>query len=191
MIARKKAVFIRPGTSKDFATIVQKYAPSGEGDPWDPFLDVEGWKRIKPKGLLVAECEGRYAGFLYWFLTRHPWFDYAVGSAAHVHELHVLPEFQGRGVGRCLVDRFLSDLRARHVATAYLETGEENQIERHLYESTGFLPIRRRVLYRATLGQTEAPLSPPNGKAARARSARSKGRTRCIPKHRRVEQAMP
>jgi hypothetical protein len=50
---------------------------------------------------------------------------------------------------------------------------------------------RRRVLYRATLGYVEAPLSPQNGKVARPRPACSRGRTRWVPEHRRVERAMP
>lgn len=66
-------VTIRQGTPADLVNVVDHYGP---GDtPWDPFGDLVRLQGIPLEGLVIAEIDGEYAGFLYWFMGENPWFD--------------------------------------------------------------------------------------------------------------------
>jgi hypothetical protein len=48
----------------------------------DPFCDTNKIGKLRYERLLVAEVDGRYAGFLYWHIGNKPFF---------AHELRALP----------------------------------------------------------------------------------------------------
>jgi hypothetical protein len=55
-------ILVRQASPADLTNIVCHY---GAGDsPWDPFADLAKLQRIPLEGLIVAEVEGQYAGFL-------------------------------------------------------------------------------------------------------------------------------
>lgn len=84
---------VRPGTQDDLPLIAKHY---GRGDtPWDPFGDVARLRKIPLGGFLVAEVDGEYAGFLYWFETERPWFDESVWQCAQIEELQSFPDTGG------------------------------------------------------------------------------------------------
>ncbi len=100
------------------------------------------------EGLLVAEVEGEYAGFLYWFEGEKPWFDQDIGRYAHIEEVQVLRKHRGRGVGKRLLTSALNRLMASGVEAIYIDTTEGNDVARHLYEAAGFLPIFGTIHYK-------------------------------------------
>ncbi len=144
---------IRPGREADFPAIALQYGPGDS--PWDPFGSPDRMQQIPIGGLLVAELRGAYAGFLYWFESRRPWFAPAEERCAFLQELHVRPELQGRRIGRRLVERFVQEVRAQGMARVYVETGEENRRARALYESVGFRPYRTDVHLQMSLEGAE------------------------------------
>jgi ribosomal protein S18 acetylase RimI-like enzyme len=63
---------------------------------------------------------------------------FAARPLLNVHDLAVLPEFRGRGVGRALLAAAEARARARGCAKLTLEVREDNARARALYEQCGF-----------------------------------------------------
>jgi ribosomal protein S18 acetylase RimI-like enzyme len=99
---------------------------------------------------LVAERDGRVVGALIGEVEKPADGSdtYAVpGSTAHVHDLAVLPEAQGAGVGRALMERFEGELRARGVESYGLEVMAGNDTARAFYDKLG-LELAQVTLYK-------------------------------------------
>jgi ribosomal protein S18 acetylase RimI-like enzyme len=100
--------------------------------------------------LLVAERDGRLVGALVGEVE-----DPAEGgdtfavptSTAHVHDLAVLPDAQGGGVGRALMERFEQELRKRGVESYGLEVMAGNDAARAFYGRFG-LELAQVTLYK-------------------------------------------
>jgi ribosomal protein S18 acetylase RimI-like enzyme len=99
---------------------------------------------------LVAEREGRVVGVLIGEVEKPAEGSdtYAVpNSTAHVHDLAVLPEAQGAGVGRALMDRFERELRERGIESYGLEVMAGNDAARAFYDKLG-LELAQLTLYK-------------------------------------------
>jgi ribosomal protein S18 acetylase RimI-like enzyme len=140
-------ITIRPGRAEDLSEVTRQYGPLGDS-PWDPFASADRLAKIPLDGLLIAEKDGTYAGFLYWFEGRKPWFDKGADQYAQLEELHVRPEFQGWGVAQKLVDGFLREVTQRRIPLLYVATDETNEATQHIYERAGFRPFLRTIHYR-------------------------------------------
>jgi len=81
-------------------------------------------REAKPVGLAV--CLGSYSTFM-------------GRPVMNVHDLAVLPEERGRGVGRALLSAIDDAARARRCGKVTLEVREDNEVARRLYERTGFV----------------------------------------------------
>jgi hypothetical protein len=79
---------VRQATDDDLQTIADNYG-GNVSNPLNPFTSVDGLKQLPRRGLLVAEIDGAYAGFLYWFLAAEPLDDYNVNKYASVVEVKV------------------------------------------------------------------------------------------------------
>jgi ribosomal protein S18 acetylase RimI-like enzyme len=140
------SITIRQAIPDDLPTIVGHY---GRGDsPWDPFADLVRLWNIPLEGLIVAEVEGRYAGFLYWFVGEKPWFDVGVETYAHIVEVQVVEKRRGQGVGKRLLAYALERVKESSIEAIYIDTTKDNLAARHLYESAGFRPLFRTIHYR-------------------------------------------
>jgi [ribosomal protein S18]-alanine N-acetyltransferase len=96
----------------------------------------------------VLEQDGRMIG--------HGVLSVAVGEA-HVLNVCVHPDCQGRGLGRRILDRLLRLAREHEADTAFLEVRASNTVAQHLYESAGFNEIGvRRGYYPAHNGREDA-----------------------------------
>ena len=90
---------------------------------------------------LIFEADGQVAGYA---LLCKTWSQEAGGSAVWIDEIYVLPEFQGRGLGRA----FFAELEAIAPAARYrLEIEPDNARAEALYRRMGFevLPYRQMV----------------------------------------------
>ena len=86
----------------------------------------------------------------------HAVMSVAVGEA-HILNVCVAPEWQGKGLGRRLLERLLRIAVQHHADTAYLEVRVSNQSARNLYESSGFGEIGvRRDYYPAHPAREDA-----------------------------------
>jgi ribosomal protein S18 acetylase RimI-like enzyme len=100
--------------------------------------------------LVVAERDGRVVGALVGESE-----DPADGSdtfevptsTAHVHDIAVLPDAQGGGVGKALMERFEQVLRERGVKSYGLEVMAGNDAARAFYEGMG-LELAQMTLYK-------------------------------------------
>ena len=93
------------------------------------------WRR-DPEGILVARVDGKTAGFVAgdanWFSKRE---HKKVGA---VHEIVVLPEYRGMGIGKALMERILDYFRSKRLDTVELWVGDENYRAIEFYRKLGF-----------------------------------------------------
>ena len=76
---------------------------------------------------------------------------------AHILNICILPEFQGRGLGRKILARLLLLAKEHNVDTVFLEVRISNRIAQVLYESEGFNEIgQRNGYYPAENGREDA-----------------------------------
>lgn len=102
------------------------------------------------------------AGYCCWVLEQdgaiigHGVLSVAVGEA-HVLNVCVHPDRQGRGLGRRILERLLRLAREHEADTAFLEVRASNTVAQRLYESAGFNEIGlRRGYYPARNGREDA-----------------------------------
>jgi ribosomal protein S18 acetylase RimI-like enzyme len=109
----------------------------------------------EPSGLLfVAERGGRVVGALIGEVE-----DPADGSdtyavptsTAHVHDLAVLPEAQGAGIGRALMERFEQELRERGTKSYGLDVMAGNEVAVRFYAALG-LELAQMTMYKVLPG---------------------------------------
>jgi ribosomal protein S18 acetylase RimI-like enzyme len=119
-----------------------------------PVLGV-GWAERKMNGIdsdlgyyarstFVAEVDGNIIGFV---ATRL----YQQHGTGHVANLAVDPAWQGRGVGRRLMEYALRFFRVSGMKYARVETMENNEKGQRLYPSLGFEEVGRQIHYYMTL----------------------------------------
>jgi ribosomal protein S18 acetylase RimI-like enzyme len=145
-------ITIRQSTPADLPCVVDHYGPPCT--PWDPFGNLKALYTIPLQGLLIAEVDGEYAGFLYWFTGENPWFDPGTTHFAYITELHVLEKYQGQKVGNQLLSYALTQLKKIHVPV-FISTSETNIIANHLYEKAGFKPFSRSIHYKLEIDNTD------------------------------------
>jgi ribosomal protein S18 acetylase RimI-like enzyme len=139
-------ISVRRAVSSDLTHIVRHYGPGDS--PWDPFADLAKLQTIPLEGLIVAEVQGQYAGFLYWFAGENPWFDPRIDRYAHIVEVQVVERYRGQGVGKSLLIYALEQITEKSIAAIYVDTTEDTAVARRLYESAGFHPFSRTIHYR-------------------------------------------
>lgn len=86
------------------------------------------------------------------YLWAHPsmWADSA-HKKGRIHMFGIVPEYQGRGLGRKLLSAGLDDLRGRECKTVELTVDEANRSAYALYESLGFKEKFTRLWYERSL----------------------------------------
>ncbi len=141
---------IRKATLKDLRKIVAMYGHIGDS-PYDPFASVRRLKRLNLDTLLVAEWQGDFAGFLYYFIHRHPYFEPEVQDYASIDELHVRRRFWNRGIGSTLLRAAIEDVSQTGISTVYVDTDEDNYRALHVYRGIGFKALRKSVKLKLVL----------------------------------------
>ena len=76
---------IRRASANDLPKIVEQMAPTGS-NPLYPFTDLGRLQNIPLDGLIVAEFQSEYAGFLYWFVEENPEFDRSVTKCGYIQD---------------------------------------------------------------------------------------------------------
>jgi len=90
------------------------------------------------KGVFVCEVDGQVVGFISARVdpeSRIGW----------IPNLAVLPEHQGAGLGKQLMQTALDYLRAQGMECAKIESLEQNPIGPHFYPRLGFREVARQV----------------------------------------------
>lgn len=114
----------------------------GGDDPWPEAAFVRELS-ARHNRYVAARADGTlvgYAGIAR--LGRTPPFEY------EIHTIGVDPAYQGRGIGRAMMDRLLSGVGSDAV---FLEVRTDNEPALALYQSLGFVTIGlRKRYYRAS-----------------------------------------
>lgn len=92
--------------------------------------------------VVIAEAEGRPAGWAVGLIRRHRRWESARVYAVGVHR-----DARGRGIGRKLTVMLMEAFRARGVDRVYLEVREDNERALGLYAKLGFVPVRKLPAY--------------------------------------------
>jgi ribosomal protein S18 acetylase RimI-like enzyme len=142
---KPERIAVRRATESDLRNIERQYGPLD--NVGDPFCDASNLTKIRYDHLMVAEVDGRYAGFLYWHIGKKPFFAPRVTRFAHIREVQVMKKFRRQGVGKKLTLYALHRLKTLGIRNVFLATAETNKVPRRLYESLGFKQYRRQVHY--------------------------------------------
>ncbi len=100
--------------------------------------------RSYPRSFLIAEVDGRIAGYIMCRVERvfSRFERFRIRRAGHIISIAVLPEYRRRGIGRTLLLKALENLREHYECSeAFLEVRVSNHEAIKLYESIGFTKI--------------------------------------------------
>ena len=96
----------------------------------------------------VMECEGEIVG--YFVLS-------VAAGEAHLFNVCVSREWQGKGLGRMMIGRCIDVARIREADSVFLEVRPSNKNAIHLYESEGFCEVGvRKEYYPGAKGREDA-----------------------------------
>jgi GNAT superfamily N-acetyltransferase len=84
----------------------------------------------------VAEIDARVVGLAHAIEHENTW---QMSPVVYLEDLAVDPAFQGRGIGRKLMQRVIDDAKRRGCSRVYWMTQKSNQTARRLYDS--FTPV--------------------------------------------------
>ena len=104
---------------------------------------IEGWGRKGDDGV-IAEVDGRPVGACWFRLmtAEHPGYGFIAEDIPDIG-LAVSPAFQGRGIGRRLLETAIAQAQGLGFASLGISVAEENRRACRLYESVGFVAIGR------------------------------------------------
>lgn len=128
---------VRPLTPADLPDLERMEVELFGAAAWSPeslAAEIEGPGRWYVGATVDGELVG-YAGL---------WFD---GYDAQVMTIGTDERFQGRGLGRRMLDNLLDRARAVGAAVVLLEVRVDNDAALHLYESVGFERLGKRRGY--------------------------------------------
>jgi ribosomal-protein-alanine N-acetyltransferase len=138
-------LLIRPMEMEDLAAVVRNETRS-YAFPWTPGQLADS---IAGRDLC---CVVQEAGAI----VGHGIVSHGAGEA-HLLNVCITRDRQGRGYGRVLLDFLVEDLRAREVRTIFLEVRPSNHAAIRLYETAGFVEIGLRPnYYPAATGHEDA-----------------------------------
>jgi ribosomal protein S18 acetylase RimI-like enzyme len=142
---------IRKALPTDLASIVDYYGTKGD-TPFDPFANEDLLRQVVGlNDLIIAEVNGAFAGFVYFFVGDHPWFEPEVDKFGHIMEVHVKPQFQDRGIATRMLDYTIEELKKRNVTVVYIDTSAKNVEALHLYQKMGFREFGKTVHFKKTI----------------------------------------
>jgi ribosomal protein S18 acetylase RimI-like enzyme len=107
-----------------------------QGDYVDELRDVAS--RVETAEVLVALLDGQLAGAVTYVPGPGPLAEWDDPDAAGIRMLAVDPAFQGRGVGRALVNACLARARTERRPRLILHTTDTMQSAQRLYARLGF-----------------------------------------------------
>ena len=137
-----KPVSVRAAAAEDIPRLVEIAKEAGTAAQWKPeeYEKIFATNGITHRAALVAEKDGRVAGFVIGHQIREEW---------EIENVAVAPEARRLGLGEALLREFLHMAGGRGCHTIFLEVRESNLAARALYEKCGFLESGRRKMYYA------------------------------------------
>lgn len=140
----------RPEHQQDVLALTQAYArdPMGNGGPLPPEVAerlIPGLRDHPTTLIFLAYLDGKAAGIATCF---RGFSTFYAQPTINLHDVAVLPEHRGAGIGRRLLEAVAARGRALGCCKLTLEVQEHNTRARRLYESFGF----RQAVYVESAG---------------------------------------
>lgn len=131
-------------------TLINAYSmdPMGNGKPLSKEVlnaMVPGLRRLPTTNIFLASVNEKFVGIAVCFLG---FSTFAAKPLLNIHDLAILPEYRGQGIGRQLLTDIAREARKMGCCKLTLEVLENNHRARKLYESFGFA----HVVYQKTAG---------------------------------------
>jgi ribosomal protein S18 acetylase RimI-like enzyme len=110
-------------------------------DAFEAWFHDEWWPRFAERWPEPDAERSRQDGILIYAYGRHPGAEpYSEGYPAHLH-IDLLPELQGQGWGRRLIDTLVAALQQRGIPGLHLVAGSDNSGALAFYPRVGFTPL--------------------------------------------------
>lgn len=90
--------------------------------------------------IFVAEENNKIVGYITTQIDRYT-------KNGSIPNLAVLPEYQKRGIGKCLIEKALDYFRSEGMLLAKIETLEQNEVGKCFYPKMGFQEVARQIHY--------------------------------------------
>lgn len=85
--------------------------------------------------IMFAKVNNNYVGIITCFANYSTFY---AKPYFNIHDVSVIKEFRGKGIGRRLIEKVIEIARQRNYCKVTLEVREDNQNAKHLYNSLGF-----------------------------------------------------
>jgi GNAT superfamily N-acetyltransferase len=120
--------------------LIHAYAldPMGNGRPLPPEIRhalIPGLKQLPTTTIFLAYHQGLPIGIAVCFLG---FSTFAARPLINIHDLAVLPQHRGNGVGRRLLEAVERKAQKLHCCKITLEVAENNHKAREIYRAAGF-----------------------------------------------------
>lgn len=130
----------RAGDASDVITLTDAYAQSdfGQGKALSKSTSlwlISGLKRHQKSMIFIAYDNCKPVGIATCFVQ---FSTFKAKEFINIHDLFVMPELQGKGVGRRLIKTVLNKAIKNDFCKVTLEVQENNKPAKSLYESMGF-----------------------------------------------------
>lgn len=130
----------RPDHQAAVVTLIGAYAEDAMGNsgplPDDVMRElIPGLRRHPTTVILLAYVEGLAVGIATCFVGFSTFY---ARPLINVHDLAILPEHRGQGIGRQLLDGVTEKARQLGCCKVTLEVHETNARAKHMYEAAGF-----------------------------------------------------
>ncbi len=100
--------------------------------------------RGDPSGFFVAKIGDEIVGFL---SCHSNWMDYREGKVCELHEFVVRKEFQGKGIGKALLEKVIEYARSKGRQKITLWVGEGNAPAIAFYKKRGFVYLYKSGIW--------------------------------------------
>ena len=135
-----EADLTRSSHSNAVLELLQAYARDamGAGQPLSPVVSgslIDALKQHPTTRIFLAEYEQRFIGMAICFVG---FSTFHAKPLLNVHDLAVLSDFRGKGIGRALLRAVAEAAAARGYCKVTLEVREDNHNAAKLYASEGF-----------------------------------------------------
>ena len=128
------------GTSID-QNIECTFGRTGDHDwRWRKARSIDADAEVNPGGIFVYEVDGGVAGYI---TTR---IDPEIQTGL-IPNLAVLPEHQGKGIGKALLSAALDYFEGRGMRLAKIEALDQNPVGPTFYPRAGFTEVARQIHY--------------------------------------------
>lgn len=117
---------------------------TGKEWDWHKKRHIDRDIAANPPGIFVAEVDAGLVGFITTRVDEQ-------ASTGYIPNMAVLPDRQGEGIGRALIEAALHYFRQQAIRLVRIETLDTNPVGQHLYPSCGFKEAARQIHYAMSL----------------------------------------